>query len=111
MGYRSSVTFVMNREKWESLRVLTPETIPEILMDNESYDHFGNRGSDMVEWVFHSIKWYEGYSHIIEFNEWIMNLEYEDYHFLRLGEEFEDYEESGNLHSHYAFTLEIGDFL
>lgn len=100
MGYRSEVVIVLTRNGLSELFKAIPDTMKQIV---ERADTFTQKGDDFCfSWDY--IKWYpEYYSEIGAFTNALYDLNHNDFHFLRIGEDREDIEERGE---HYNNNFE-----
>ena len=105
MGYRSEVcvVFYCPKEDYPVMKLFMDENEPKDnqLFDKSNEDYYEVCDLDdkmMVKFLFPDVKWYETYSEVIEFMEFIeafgkiANSESStwNYEFIRLGEEYED---------------------
>lgn len=91
MGYRSDIAFAVKRSAFADMWRSDPETMTKITDYADSIVKKGD--SILVLWSY--IKWYPEYNEIGKFEILMNNLENEDYHFLRIGEDSSDSEECG----------------
>mgnify|MGYP001600483719 CR=1 FL=1 len=90
MGYRSEVIIAIKHEAYQK----------EILIGKGCSLPFHNASrycpdNEVYYWHFSGIKWYEHHSEISYINELLTSISYEDYGFVRVGEDPEDIEIRG----------------
>ena len=114
MGYRSEVVLAISKQIMPHfLAVLAkePETRPLIFKHHDHLDqNYNNEGTLLVTWG--GIKWYDSYPEIQAINDFIQELESDEVEgfdlpkgewqgehvrFVRLGENYDDCEERGEL--------------
>jgi hypothetical protein len=89
MGYRSDVAFCFKRPP----QLVIPMSIDNFAKDLP-WDDIIDNGDSML-FSISSIKWYEGYEVIANVMKFLKSLEYDDYLFIRLGEDSNDNETEG----------------
>lgn len=90
MGYRSEVAFVVKRSAFNDMWKIDPVTMAAVT----EYADSVTKCEDSVLVLWNDIKWYTD-TEIGKFENLMNNLENDDYHFLRLGEDYNDSEEQG----------------
>lgn len=108
MGYYSDVALVLTREGVEKLNNrLADPSLPEktrdetkCLLDHPDR-HLTDEESGAQIWYWQSIKWYdcspEYYPEIDFITQFLMELDDEEYRFIRVGEEYDDSEVQGDF--------------
>ena len=110
MGYRSEVVLAVSKELMPHfLGVLAkhPTVRPLVFKDHSSlHENYDGEETFVVSWD--GIKWYEGYPEIDALNKFIDECDgddiegiedaHEHFRFLRLGEDYDDMIEKGELH-------------
>ena len=99
MGYRSEVVIVLSEEakklleeKLESLPDEEAENIESMFSCSDA--HFIHEsGAELYHWTW--VKWYNSYSEIAFIENFLNNLDDEDYYFMRIGEDLGDIELQG----------------
>jgi len=117
MGYRSEVALALTSNGVNELHtqlaspVLDNHIRKEVkgLLDCADM-HFIDQDSKAEVWHWNSIKWYlsdpEYYADIYFIEEFLRNLDDEDFRFIRIGEDYEDTEVFGDF-TENPFDLEI----
>jgi hypothetical protein len=79
---------------------MKPEHFVRLKLDlphwQKNFDHVLNQGN-YIEIRMDSLKWYEYFEDVKEFEAFLQTIPPEEYHFHRLGEEYGDYAEHGGL--------------
>jgi len=91
MGYRSDIAFAVKRSAFADMWRMDAATMTEVT----GYASSIVKKDDAVLVLWSDIKWYDSYDEISKFQRLITDLESDDYHFLRLGENNDDTEELG----------------
>src|SRR5574344_642861 len=101
MGYRSDVRLITTKKGYDKLSKFVKKEVNNVLSDNllENCD-FKSVHHNEVFMGWNSIKWYE-YCDFKEVDSLINGLKYLNennysYHFSRMGENYDDYEENNN---------------
>ena len=100
MGYRSDITVALTKEV----------IMKQLILPNEGYTNLVEYTDDIFDkdtyavYQINRIKWYESYPEINSINEFLDQLNDEEYGFIRLGEELDDTEKKG---SPYDFDMYI----
>ena len=96
MGYRSQVGVELNRHAAKVLGALCghSEELKDLVQEG-----MGPPGREYNSLRFDHIKWYESYKEIELFDTFLNNLPEDSYHFIRLGEDFDDTETRGYFDS------------
>lgn len=94
MGYRSQVALELAKEENDLFQALYAANFPEDL--SSLYDNVEKESEDGTLYCWDSIKWYDSYPEVSFIKSFINNLNYEDYAFVRLGEESDDNEYCGD---------------
>lgn len=92
MGYRSEVVIGV---KEDALSEVMDEKLKEALRDCDSI----HKKEDKIYFKWEWVKWYSDYDDVKVVMDMLNNLKHDDYGFLRLGEEHNDTEESGEAYS------------
>lgn len=109
MGYRSEVVLAVSKDlmpHFLSVLVKTPGLRPLVFKDHSTLvKDYDGEDTFVVSWG--GIKWYEGYPEIDALNEFIDECDgdgiegientHEHFRFLRLGEDYDDMVEKGEL--------------
>lgn len=94
MGYRSEVSITLSKKA--VLQFLN--TIPDEFKKMIGYaDKFIQKGDNFLLYFSH-IKWYQEYGEIGSFTRNMSQLDSDDYHFLRIGENTDDVDDHGMLY-------------
>jgi len=99
MGYRSDVAISFSKD-----------TVTKIILENQKvYEELctwdvKQETANNIYFLDYFIKWYEEYPKVILINEYLDILSEDDFGFLRIGEDYNDYEEKGTP---YNFGLEF----
>ena len=110
MGYRSEVVLAVSKDlmpHFLSVLAKTPDLRPLVFKDHSTLiKDYGGDDTFVVSWG--GIKWYEGYPEIDALDKFIKDCDndnikgledtYEHFRFLRLGEDYDDMIEKGELH-------------
>ena len=109
MGYRSEVVLAVSKDlmpHFLSVLAKTPDVRTLVFKDHSSL-HKDYDGEDTFVVAWGGIKWYEGYPEIDALNKFIDECDgdgiegiedtYEHFRFLRLGEDYDDMVEKGEL--------------
>lgn len=108
MGYYSDIAIVLSPAAAAALRhnVLQAtedkQIIEEFIAHTDLHTLDPETGAELFLWL--SRKWYSAFPEVEFWQGFLETLPLEDYHFLRLGEDAGDIEESGAL---YAFGLYV----
>ena len=101
MGYRSDVRLITTKKGYDKLSKFVKKEVNNVLSDNllENCD-FKSVHHNEVFMGWNSIKWYE-YCDFKEVDSLLNGLKYLNennysYHFSRMGENYDDYEENNN---------------
>jgi len=92
MGYRSDVALELKKEKNDLFQALYSQEFPE---DIEFLSNNIQRETDVAILYSWSVKWYDSYPEIAFIENFISDLDEDDYRLVRIGEETKDNEESG----------------
>jgi len=94
MGYRSDLAIEFDDHHAKILKILCSQ-------DGElkQFIEYGIMDNDFRTLRFESVKWYEGYPEIDKMEKFLNEIEEESFHFIRLGEDFQDTETKGYLDS------------
>ena len=101
MGYRSEVAIALTDDATRLLKAIEEHGVFEELLEEAegSYPkHLDPDADNECKLYWDGIKWYEGYSGIDMFTEFMNGLPDEDYLFIRSGEELDDNEYNGDFH-------------
>ena len=93
MGYRSDVALELTKEKNDLFRALYAVKFPEDIAF--LYDCVESENEDGTLYHWTDIKWYDSFAEVSFIETFINSLDYEDYAFIRLGEESDDNEYRG----------------
>ena len=113
MGYRSQITFVVEKPLVNSLLTLfatNPKVREMLTYDNPIQQNTGGDMLFQVDWI----KWYrDSFPEVQALEDWMMEHDEEHYSFNRLGEEFGDHEIRGFSEAWYvspsqALTIDDG---
>lgn len=98
MGYRSEVLIVI------PTKLLEGKKLPEFLEEKEI-----NRKEHEALTYFQvgGVKYYESYPDIKELESFMQDLGYENYAFIRVGEDYDDVETNGELEHEAWISREI----
>lgn len=91
MGYRSDIAFVVKRSAFADMWRQDADAMTKVT----DYASTILKKDDSVLVLWNSVKWYDSYDEIGNFERLVSNLDNEDYYFLRLGENNDDTEELG----------------
>ena len=94
MGYRSDVALELTKEKNDLFRALYAAKFPEDL--SWLYDNIQQESEDGTLYCWDSVKWYDSFPEVGFIESFIDSLDYEDYAFIRIGEESDDNEHRGD---------------
>ena len=93
MGYRSHVMLELKKEQNDIFQALYMSKFPDdaewLFSCIENYD------DQATLYNFDYIKWYEGYPEVAFVEHFLNTIDFEQYHFVRVGEEPDDTEEDG----------------
>jgi len=92
MGYRSQVVIALGKIVVADL-ILLGNQKPELL-DRADYTYRDNDGNSYYSWE--EIKWYVNYDDVDELNTFLLDLDDDQYGFIRVGEDSDDVETGGN---------------
>ena len=104
MGYRSDVGLALSKtgaiRLQEKLKALDKDSeiffnVTEFLECACKHQKHEETGSELYLWEY--LKWYDNYSDVRFIEDLINELEWEDFLFLRLGEDMNDNEEKGSF--------------
>ena len=99
MGYRSDVAFAIDKKDYFS-SVLLESKFPKIFNDHNRFTKTEVETTESTIFYFFctEIKWYPGYAHIDEAEDFMDHLETNDidFAFLRRGEDIKDNQERGS---------------
>lgn len=103
MGYCSDVSFVLTGKATEKMKeeiskvkeLEIAEKIKEFVYNQISHSADEESGCEMWEWT--CIKWNDYFSEVEFINNFLNTLDEDEYYFLRLGENNEDYEIRGDF--------------
>ena len=94
MGYRSHVMLELKKEQNDIFQALYVSKFPDdaewLFKCIENYD------DEATLYNFDFIKWYDSFPEVIFVESFLNNLYFEDYRFVRVGEELDDTEERGD---------------
>ena len=100
MGYRSRVAISLSDAAVETIKsaIKLDKNLRELVNDSEepTLDH--------GRIYFSDIKWYEGYPEIDAMENFLSQLDEEDYGFIRIGEDYEDVEEKGEPYTYEMYV-------
>jgi hypothetical protein len=104
MGYYSEVGLILKKEANEKLleTIKSESEYVQELIQNWPDRHEKNEDTGEVLYVWESIKWYGDECEFVD--GFLRTLDYEDYLFMRLGEEYGDKDESGDFYES-SFSL------
>lgn len=94
MGYRSDVALELSKEKNDLFQALYAAKFPEDV--SWLYNNVENEHEDGTLYVWNSIKWYDSFPEVSFIENFMNHLDYEDYAFIRIGEEMDDNDRHGN---------------
>ena len=94
MGYRSHVMLELAKEQNDIFQALYTSKFPDdatwLFSCIENFD------DEATLYNFDYIKWYDTYPEVSFVEHFLNTLHFEDYHFVRVGEEPDDTEEKGD---------------
>ena len=93
MGYRSDVALELTKEKNDLFRSLYAVKFPEDIAFLYDYVESENEDGTLYHWS--DLKWYDSYAEVSFIETFINSLDYEDFGFIRIGEESDDNEHRG----------------
>ena len=94
MGYRSEVALELSKEKNDLFQALYAAKFPE---DTAFlYNSVESENEDGILYIWYDIKWYDSFPEVSFIENFIDNLDYEDFTFIRIGEETDDNEYRGD---------------
>ena len=94
MGYRSQVALELAKEENDLFQALYAANFPEDL--SWLYDNVKSENEDGTLYCWDSVKWYDSYPEVGFIESFMDSIDYEDYAFIRLGEESDDNEHRGD---------------
>ena len=94
MGYRSDVALELTKEKNDLFRALYAVKFPEDIAFLYDYVESENEDGTLYHWS--DLKWYDSYAEVSFIETFINSLDYEDYAFIRIGEESDDNDHRGD---------------
>ena len=103
MGYRSDVGLCLTENGKKTLEAKLSELEPDTDKTthvNELLDSRRKREdpeSGAVAWLWEHLKWYFDYADVSFFEKLMNDLDYEDYYFIRVGEENDDTDVRGGF--------------
>lgn len=101
MGYRSDVALAMKEERFKELiKTMDDKTAAEFVS--------GADFKEREEWVlvyFSDVKWYDDYPEVKAVNNFISDLDEEDYSYHILGEDQDDYIQRGTYDNPFEIRL------
>jgi len=102
MGYRSDVALAMKEEKFKDLllSIKDDKTAVELLTGCQKHEKDG--------WIllfYDSVKWYDDYKEVKVINDFISELDEDDYSYHIMGEEPDDYTQKGTWESPFEIRL------
>ena len=102
MGYRSDVALAMKEEKFKELlsSIKDDHTAVELLTGCEKHEKDG--------WIllyYDSVKWYDDFKEVKAINDFVDTLDEDDYSYHIMGEEVDDYKQSGTWDSPFEIRL------
>ena len=102
MGYRSDVALAMKEEKFKDLllSIKDDKTAVELLTGCQKHEKDG--------WIllfYDSVKWYDDYKEVKVINDFISDLDEDDYSYHVMGEEPDDYTQRGTWESPFEIHL------
>lgn len=105
MGYRSDVVLCLTKKGMDKLTVAlkqaekdTPDHILNIKRLFGTPDRV-DEASGAVAYIWDCVKWREDYAWVIFAEDFMCDLESEDYYFLRVGEDDDDVDIRGRFYS------------
>lgn len=103
MGYRSQVVIALTKHAKDKLVV---SFLRNGVTNTEDFTRYLEAEDDDGNVLFHWdwVKWYDGYPEVALWTNFLDELEWDDYRFVRLGEESNDNEDCGSLE---AFNINI----
>jgi len=92
VGYRSQVVIALRGEEKVLLQkaIKHSKSLKGLISDADEEEDFDENTKTDCKLVWHSIKWYEGYSSIAPMMNFLNYLPEDTYYFIRLGEELDD---------------------
>ena len=100
MGYRSEVAISFDEHHAKILE--------KICSQDKDFEEFVREGQERIETGvnrnysslrYSYIKWYDSYDEVSKMDNFLEQIDEESYHFIRLGEDFDDTETRGYLDS------------
>lgn len=109
MGYRSNVVITLSKEKSDLLQAQYVTSFPEDTM--WLFDGIQEDDEKNVLYYFCDVKWYDNYPDVSFIEEFLNELDQEEYRFIRTGEEPGDIEEKGysdafDVRVHHQVTID-----
>jgi hypothetical protein len=94
MGYRSDVALELTKEKNDLFRALYAAKFPEDIAF--LYEHVENENEDGTLYFWSCLKWYDSFPEVSFIQSFLDTINYEDYAFIRIGEEEDDNQHRGD---------------
>ena len=103
MGYRSDVGLCLTENGKKTLEAKLSELEPDT--DKTKYVHDlldapskrEDQESGAVAWLWEYLKWYTEYEDVAFFENLLQDLDYNDYYFIRVGDDSDDTEVQGGF--------------
>lgn len=99
MGYRSNVALCLDKPALNVLENrldLDPVAKSAFQELTSCADHFTDAATSNEMWYWRDIKWYADYPEIAFLNQFLDELDYLEYYFIRIGDDVDDTEIRGN---------------
>lgn len=101
MGYRSDVLLALKDEKFaEFIKTMDDRTAANFIDGSKIHE---SNGWKLVE--FHDVKWYDDYPEVKAVNEFIEELDEDDYSYHIMGEDTDDYVAKGTWETPFNIRL------
>lgn len=102
MGYRSDVALAMKEKKFKQLlsSIKDDRTAVELLSGCSKYEKDG--------WIllyYDSVKWYDDFKEVKSINDFIDTIDEDDYSYHIMGEDQDDYKQTGTWDSPFEIRL------
>ena len=104
MGYYSNVAITMKESSYKNMKAAAEKTnnISIISLIDVMKVH---KADDYVQLGIDNVKWYDSLSEIAFVIDYLRKMEEadEEYHYIRIGEDADDYETYNNINSNHMF--------
>jgi len=103
MGYRSEVSVVMTRNLFAEMFRQIPDQVTELIRYSDRFESLDN----CILLYWNSIKWYDDSSPVRQFMNVLGEAEEAEYHFIELGEDYNDNKDRGDFYDNPFSTCMV----